>query len=124
MINLTFSVPELYGYSVVPIDMGWDMLPTKQAFRDRLVLEYTAFRQSDGSEPYISPEGFDALWEEAQRAAYDTVHSWEGNVRDEVHVFFVPDESEFGIGFVWKQENNGTTFIVSTVPLPHLEKLQ
>ena len=30
------------------------------------------------------------------------------------------DTYEFSFGFVLKQDNNGTTFVVSPVPLPHL----
>lgn len=52
-----------------------------------------------------------------------TLKEWEGDIRNkEIYVFAVPDEMETSIGLVWKQDNNGTTFIISPVELPHLKK--
>lgn len=47
---------------------------------------------------------------------------WEGDVRDdELYVFALPSDScETKIGFIWKQENNGSTFVASPYPLPWL----
>ena len=48
---------------------------------------------------------------------------WEGDVRDGtgIYVFAVPgEESDTEVGFVFKQDNNGTTFVISPVELPHL----
>jgi hypothetical protein len=32
-------------------------------------------------------------------------------------------ELEVGYAFVWKQDNNGSTFVLSPVPLPYLDTL-
>ena len=51
------------------------------------------------------------------------VRGWEGDYRagNEPRVFWLPAESEFLYGFVWKQDNNGTIFVVSPRPLPWLD---
>lgn len=46
---------------------------------------------------------------------------WEGDVREGPFVFSVPGETEMSWGLVLKQDNNGTTFVASPVPLPHLD---
>lgn len=59
----------------------------------------------------------------AKQAAEDL--GWEGDVRgDECARFFVPavDSSGFAECFVWKQDNNGTTFVAASCALPHLEE--
>ena len=48
---------------------------------------------------------------------------WEGDIRGKIEVFSVPAEGMTEIGFILKQDNNGTTFIISPVPLPHLDYL-
>lgn len=47
---------------------------------------------------------------------------WEGYFDTEVRVFNVPVENSFDYGFVWKQENNGDTFVASPQPMSHLEQ--
>ena len=46
---------------------------------------------------------------------------WEGDIRgQDLYVFGIPDpgESAFRLGLMWKQDNNGSTFICSPVALP------
>lgn len=46
---------------------------------------------------------------------------WEGDVRDEVYVFGLPTEDYMlEVGYIIKQDNDGTTFIVSPKPLDWL----
>ena len=48
---------------------------------------------------------------------------WEGDVRGRIFVFAVPGtEVNTEIGFLFKQDNNGTTFVMSPVELPHLQE--
>ncbi len=47
---------------------------------------------------------------------------WEGIIQDGIWVFAIPDDVETKVGFVWKQDNNGTTFVISPIPLPHLRE--
>lgn len=50
---------------------------------------------------------------------------WEGDVRGkDCAKFLIPDEMGFAEGFIWKQDNNGTCFVISPIPLPHLEAIE
>lgn len=95
---------KLHVYSLAPIDFwsGW----TKA---EHAVDEY--FTQSD----------LDALWAKASDLALDA--GWEGDVRSGPYVAGFPDPDTGGpaVMIAWKQENNGTTFVASPHPLPHLQ---
>jgi hypothetical protein len=58
-------------------------------------------------------------WQDARNAIRD--RGWTGNFRQIPTVFGVPFEMEFAYGFAIKQPDNGTTYVASPVPLPHLE---
>lgn len=108
-------------YAIGPIDHDWHMLKT--------VRETAAQIAGHG---YESIEDFDlaggairsflASWESAKQAARH--HGWEGDFRHEPHVFWLPSEIDFVHGFVFKQDNNGTTFVVSPQELPQAARLQ
>lgn len=48
---------------------------------------------------------------------------WEGDLSQEPFVFFIPAPQKCSpcYGYVWKQNNNGQTFIASPIRLPWLE---
>ncbi|GHC38546.1 hypothetical protein GCM10007291_45190 [Gemmobacter nanjingensis] len=99
------------AYSLAPIDFGWEHCPT--------VAEYTAMLKAD--DVMYGPEVVEQFYADFQTAkdlARDV--GWEGDFRGDAHVFLVPTEEAFQYGFAWKQDNNGITFIVSPVKLPHL----
>lgn len=102
----------MYAYSLIPIDFGWDHLKTvnetisniaQSAGNDRMQEEVTTFLND---------------WSLAQEKAKKL--GWEGDFRGEPRVFWLPFESELKYGFVFKQDNNGDTFVVSPVDLPYL----
>lgn len=50
--------------------------------------------------------------------------SWEGDIRDDDIYFFSipdPDNARELFGYVWKQDNNGTTFICSPIQIKWLD---
>jgi hypothetical protein len=49
---------------------------------------------------------------------------WEGDIRhNNLYVFSVPvDSPEMAIGLIWKQENNGSTYVCSPIEMPALEE--
>jgi len=51
------------------------------------------------------------------------METWEGDVNGSISVFSVPCEGNMEVGFVWKQSNNGTTFVISPIKLPHLDEI-
>jgi hypothetical protein len=72
------------------------------------------------------PEGPDlqeflALWESAKQAASDA--GWDGDFRNDPVAFWLPDDTEFRLGFVIKQDNNGTTYVISPFELPNVNSL-
>jgi hypothetical protein len=48
---------------------------------------------------------------------------WDGDIREGIYVFAVPDDTATKIGFIWKHDNNGCTFVISPIELPHLNQL-
>lgn len=49
---------------------------------------------------------------------------WEGDIREGIYVFSVPDPDKVAMspGFIWKQDNNGTTFVICEKELPWLKE--
>lgn len=99
-----------------PIDLGWEDLVTLDEYVERLKNEddrtgypFRAFSAD------IVLNDFERAKEAARKIG------WEGDFREKPRVFFVPTETEMSYGFVWKQDNNGTTFIASPIPMPHLD---
>lgn len=45
---------------------------------------------------------------------------WEGDLRQGPFFFVVPVITGMAIGIIYKQDNNGDTFVASPVALPHL----
>jgi hypothetical protein len=109
-------------YAIIPIDYGWDFLPTIAEVAGQLG-KSEAENKMDGIGNSCSLAGFlqdfDTAREKAKHAG------WEGDYRTghEPRVFWLPMETEFRYAFVWKQENNGTTFVVSPCALPWLDEL-
>lgn len=108
-----------HTYEIPPIDMGWENL--------RTVREHVSFlaEKMQGSAAKNDVDAADlhsflAAWESAKDAA--SSKGWEGDLRIEPVVFWVPDDAEFSYGFVLKQDNNGTTYVVSPVRMPWLEE--
>lgn len=110
-----------FTYVLGPIDFNWGQLKTVEETAIQLAKEDTL----DALHPEIPSVGeeptcrhFLARWREAQDEARN--HHWEGDFRQDPVVFWLPGETGFEYGFAFKQDNNGTTFVMSPVPLPHL----
>lgn len=117
-----------HGYRISPIDFGFRYLRRLEEFRDLARLEdlakYEGLGQYQGFTSTFSRatlERFDLNFEAAKRMAADLL--WEGDFREGPFVMPVLVELEVGYAFVWKQENNGSTFVISPVPLPYVEHL-
>ncbi|MBD2781164.1 hypothetical protein [Xenorhabdus szentirmaii] len=106
-----------YTYTISAIDYRWELLPTVEETLTKLVsseddkLEYE-------NKTFRSLSEFLADWKEARAIADD----WEGDFVKGPCVFCVPNDIAFSYGFVWKQRNNGLTFVISPVELPHLNE--
>lgn len=108
-----------HTYSINPIDFHWDRLPTVEETAASIGAHNARIRATgDDSDDGHEINRFIADWESAQEAA--RAAGWEGDFRNPPAVFWLPSDSEFDYGFVIKQDNNGTTFVMSPVELPHL----
>lgn len=104
------GVRALHVCVLPPIDW-WGTLPTLEQVLGK-------------AEPAEVRRETERLWAQAQTVARK--HGWEGDVRGSVYVvtevtrtFTPPTVSETATiaGVVWKQENNGTCFLVSLLPM-------
>ncbi len=68
-------------------------------------------------------EAAKVLLQFADAVAHAHHSSWEGEIREGPFLLILPGDIEMEIaGFIWKQDNNGTTFVVSRVELPYLSE--
>jgi len=116
------SDSKFHVYHIAPIDIGWDLLPTVEEIAVKLAKEEAEAAVDDRAEEY-SATGFLADFREAQDLAKEA--GWEGDYRgsSRPRVLFIPNDTYFTFGFVWKQDNNGSTFVISSAPMPHLRDL-
>jgi hypothetical protein len=108
-------------YDIVPIDFGWEFLRTVPETA-ALIGESEATARLAGYSGYIDLAGFLRDVKRAEDLAEK--RGWEGDfVHGGPRVFWLPVENEIIYGFVWKQSNNGTTFVVSPKPIPWCDEL-
>ena len=115
-----------HAYAIVPIDGYWDALKSVKETLVELADDTLFSGESDwpnapGDTHLSCAESFLANWKHAKEEALAL--GWEGIFDTTPRVFWVPDENEFAYGFVFRQPNNGTTFVVSPVPLPWLMEI-
>jgi hypothetical protein len=106
---------------VEPIDFGWDFLPTVSEAEAKIASApppRLQFRPPE-QEP-VNVAGLRRDLELAKRLAAN--HHWEGTFRAgcEPRVLWLPWRDAFRYAFVWKQEDDGETFIVTPIPSPWL----
>ncbi len=113
---------QFHAYAITPLDFGWNRL--------RTVKEYLKLLIEQDDEGDDSPAGLrkrvtdfldrlDAALERGKK------EGWEGDFRagHEPRVIELPGDVSTALAFVWKQDNNGTTFVISEEPLAYLERL-
>jgi hypothetical protein len=108
-------------YEIPPIDFGWEFLPkvTDVAVRMASGGALVAVNEAITS-GFDEVTNFAKAFHEAQDLASE--HGWESDFREPARVICLPAEysPEFIYAFVWKQDHNGTTYVVSPHPLPWL----
>ena len=109
-----------HTYVIEPVDFGWDRLQTITDCAVAIGKDEGANFLSDVDIFGYGLGGFRIAVESAMDAARKA--GYDGEPRNPPAVFWLPVQDSFEPGFVIKQDNNGTTFIVSPVPLPHLER--
>lgn len=104
-------------YEIIPIDFGWENLKTVKETVATIAGFNDVVKDIEGVNS-SAVRGFLDRWDSAKSEA--SRKGWEGDFRHDPIVFWLPNEYDFEYGFVFKQENNGTTFVVSPFPLPWL----
>lgn len=105
-----------HGYHVAPIDLGWNDLLTVDAYVKQYV--DAGYPNSDVKEVR---QYFTTLMARIEKVATESL-LWEGDFREVPHIFHLPTEIEFSVGIVFKQDNNGSTFLFSPVELPWIKE--
>lgn len=109
-----------YAYHLPPIDYGWECLRTVEQ-TVKILGQREALQKLSGWRDEYPTDEFISAWERAQREAKS--RGWEGDFRHDPVVFWIPGETGFMFAFAFKQDNNGSTFVISPVMLPWLEEL-
>jgi hypothetical protein len=107
---------KLYCYHISPIDFWFGAMTGSQLLKDAWeecqqdwgLLSWTCRRLAD-------------LQKHAEEA-FKLIH-WEGDVREGPYYFGLPGDKDMDIGYMIKQDNNGSCFIASPEPLPFLDSL-
>ena len=108
-----------FFYNMTPIDQLWQMLPTPED-----VIKNLVDSSDDGPEYGISDRVVTFAKDyEYVLAAFKT-KGWEGDFRGHSKVFWLPYDVDFIYGFVWKQDNNGSTFVASPHELIWLKEYE
>lgn len=113
-----------FAYELPPIDFGWPNLKTvEDTAGDIAKLQFSL--QSKGMRGDLTDtptvDEFLADWENAKAEAAHL--GWEGDFREEPAVFWMPAEERFIYGFVIKQDNNGSTYVITPVEMLHLNDI-
>ena len=108
------------AYMIDPIDWGWERLKTVAETLSDIAADYNDEFDETGDVNKEEVEKFIFSWLHAKQAAKEV--GWEGDFREPPRVFWLPGDNHFEYGFAFKQDNNGTTFVVSPQPLPGIEE--
>jgi hypothetical protein len=115
-------------YVLPPVDIGWGMFKTVRQVID-IACDDIKKRAADNFENLlyhgrgvyrseVDISDFLENYDQSLRAAKKTGW-WEGDMRHEPVVVPLVRELEGEYGFMWKQDNNGTTFVVTSEEMPH-----
>jgi hypothetical protein len=108
----------LYAYELTPIDEAWDLLPTAADVASRIAARLIG---RHGTYALTELQDFAEELREALRAGEGAGFDGVFREGEEVRVFSLPDgENGFARAYAWKQDNNGTSYVVSPYPLQHL----
>jgi hypothetical protein len=113
-----------FVYALSSIDLFWDHLPTVEdvAIKSASDAARAAVTKFDG-DAYVSlnTDAFVKAFRSAQEMA--TKLGWEGDFSIAPRVLWLPDDGRFVYGFIWRQDNHGSTYVVSPRPLSWLDEL-
>lgn len=103
------ELDDWFAYRVDPIDWHWNDIETVAKFVSRRGAENV-------------PEQFHEALMGAGAVAYQ--HGWRTNMIDGPCVLWLPAPDCFQYGFVFKEANNGSTYVISPFPLGYLDQFR
>lgn len=112
----------LHGYQFFVIDHLWELTPTVDQFFKNLVDLYPSKGNLDEFQGMLSDAA--VKWKYAQRLADEL--GWEGDFVGEPRVFCLPNPTSMSMeyGFVFKQYNNGMTYVISPIYLNYIADIE
>jgi hypothetical protein len=111
-----------YPYVITPIDFGWEYLRTIEETAVFMAKQEAYMtREHPSSHVVYKTVDFLLSWENAKRLALQL--GWGGDFSEECRVTWVESEDSMKYGFVFKEVNNGTTYVISPIPRPDLQPL-
>lgn len=110
-------------YDVSPIDYGWAWMPTVEDVAAQYAKHDAELLIGDDKDEGRLHDNFISELQGAMDAARK--EGWEGDYRGDSRprVLFLPanEGGTFIHAFAWKQDNNGSTFVISPVPMVWLQ---
>lgn len=111
----------MWTYEIAPIDTRWELLPFVADVAAQLARADALELSGKGDSGFPSCDEFLDAWVKAKMLAETA--GWQGDCTQGPVVFWLPGDTDFDFGFVFKQNDNGATFVVSPRELPYLESL-
>jgi hypothetical protein len=117
----------MHVYMTGPIDL-WEKLRTVDEYCGSILSIVNPFIEKDGGaygDGEVNLEKFHHILQSLQEAMELAQKvGWDGDIREGPFIFLLPDveHGEMKFGFIWKQDNDGITFIASPFPLPWVTK--
>ena len=110
------------AYTVDPNDINMDFLDSVPGVTATIARHEAAAAASD-SAPWRNLRSQQFLEAITQARAAAGEIGWEGDFREGSRVFWIPNSrtGALDFGFIWKQDNDSATMIVSPLPLPWLD---
>lgn len=103
----------MFVYETPPIDVFLGLTPIVQAIKDA--------QNEEGDDAVFCIVSLVTAGVRAVSLAEES--TWEGDIRGkQMFIFAIPDpySASTELGLIWKQDNNGTTFVCSRIEIPHL----
>ena len=116
---------KLYLYEMPPIDsfLGMTPLPVAMQMAKEESEEDNVFRNQWESSGDAVLRIANLVIDSFHEACFSPECNWEGDIKN-ICVFAIPhpDQERSELCLIWKQENNGTTFISSPIELDYLNE--
>ena len=112
----------LHGYQFFVIDHLWELARTVDQFFKNSIDLYPPKSNFDEFQSMLSVAT--AKWKYAQQLANEL--GWEGDFVGEPRIFCLPDPRGMTLdyGFVFKQYNNGMTYVISPIYLDYIAEFE